>query len=180
MPVVSTRASSDIPPPEPPESTASESPLADLHPLGPDALAVRRIRDTSSVALAVLAVAAVAVVARLLWSVPVPSWTLGGLAGCGVILMAGAWVWSGIEHRRWGWRLDDDLFEVRHGVLVHHVALVPRSRIQNITTSSGPLQERRALVTLTVHTAGARTPGVSVQDIESHHADAVKAELGLV
>lgn len=153
--------------------------MADLRPLGPDALVVRRIRDTTAVAVGVLVVTAVAVLARALWSVAVPAWAFGALAGCGVILMAGTWVWSGVDHRRWRWRLDDDLFEVRHGVLVHRVALVPRSRIQNVTTSSGPLQERRALVTLTVHTAGARTPGVSVEDIESRHAEAVKAELGL-
>lgn len=96
-----------------------------------------------------------------------------------VVAAVGAW-WVPLEHRRWEWRLTDDLFEVTHGVVVRRSSLVPRSRIQNVTSAAGPLQTRLGLVTLSVHTAGARTRPVQIRDIDVGHAEAIRRSLGVV
>lgn len=147
-----------------------------LQPLGPEALAVRRIRVMLEGVVALL-LAVVAVVSIGRWAgVGIPIWLPVSVV---VVAVAGAWWWTGLDHSRWAWRLTTDLFEVRHGVLVRRIYLVPRSRIQNVTTTAGPLQRRYGLVTLTVHTAGARTRNVSIEDLDAGHAEGVRRRLGL-
>lgn len=148
-----------------------------LNPLGREALAVRRARVVIEAAV-ILVVGGVAA-----WTIPrwvggsVPWWAIP----VGVVTIAGSgWWWAGVEHSRWGWRLTEDLLEVRRGVLVRRIHLVPRSRIQNVTTTSGPLQARFGVLTVTVHTAGARTRNVSIEDIDAGHAEGIRRRLGLV
>lgn len=147
-----------------------------LQPLGREALAVRRVRVVLEALVAVV-VAIIAVLVFRRWAgVDFPLWTLlVAVAGISAL----AWWWAGVDHSRWAWRLTPDLFEVRHGVLVRRVYLVPRSRIQNVTTTGGPLQRRYGVVTLTVHTAGARTRNVSIEDLDAGHAEGVRRRLGL-
>lgn len=148
-----------------------------LQPLGPEALGVRRTRVVlESLGLVVVGGFVTFVVPRWV-DVGVPLWVLP-------VLVAGAggwgWWWAGLEHSRWAWRLTDDLLEVRRGVVVRRVHLVPRSRIQNVTTTAGPLQSRFGVLTLTVHTAGARTRNVSIEDIDAGHAESIRRRLGLI
>lgn len=147
----------------------------ELRPLGPEALAVRRIRVLIEALLVAVGAVLAALVARRA-DVEIPLWVpLAIVAGGSVV----AWWWAGLDHSRWAWRLTPDLFEVRRGVLIRRVHLVPRSRIQNVTTTTGPLQRRYGVVTLIVHTAGARTRNVSVEDLDAGHAEAVRRRLGL-
>lgn len=150
---------------------------APLQPLGPDALTVRRLRVVIG-ALAAVATATGAVIALTrLTDLSVPIWVLFPV----VVLAAGiAWWWAGVDHARWSWRLTPDQFEVRRGVLVRRVHLIPRSRIQNVTTTAGPLQRRFGVLTVTVHTAGARTPNVSIEDLDAGHAEGIRRRLGLI
>lgn len=148
-----------------------------LNQLGREALAVRRARVVIEAAV-ILVVGGVAA-----WAVPrwvggsVPWWAIP----LAVVVIAGpGWWWASVEHSRWGWRLTEDLLEVRRGVLVRRTHLVPRSRIQNVTTTSGPLQTRFGVLTVTVHTAGARTRNVSIEDIDAGHAEGIRRRLGLV
>lgn len=148
-----------------------------LLPLGPAALQVRRMRVAIQTVIILVFLLAVLIALRNLFEIVLPVWLV--LLAVGVI--AGAtWWWAGVDHARWRWRLTQDLFEVRHGVLIHRNYMVPRSRIQNVTTKAGPLQRRFGLVTLTVHTAGARTRSVSVEDIGVDHAAAIRRRLDLV
>lgn len=147
-----------------------------LQPLGPEALALRRVRVLLEALIAVVAAMVVVLAIRRWTGVAFPLWILPvAVAGTSAL----AWWWAGVDHSRWSWRLTADLFEVRHGVLVRRVHLVPRSRIQNVTTTGGPLQRRYGLVTLTVHTAGARTRNVSIEDLDAGHAEGVRRRLGL-
>lgn len=147
-----------------------------LRPLGRDALAVRRTRVVLET-VAGTAVAAGVAIALWTWTdLPIPIWSPFVVV---VVAAAFAWWWVGVDHSRWAWRLTSDQFEVRRGVLVRRVHLVPRSRIQNVTTTAGPLQRRFGVLTLTVHTAGARTPNVSVEDLDAGHAEAIRRRLGL-
>lgn len=150
--------------------------MSEMRPLGANALIVRRVRVLiTAVVLAVISVAIVIVSGRGL-DASLPWWPFVVVV---VLVAALGWWWAGVIHSRWAWRLTDDLFEVAHGVLVKHTELVPRSRIQNVTTSSGPLQSRFGIVTLTVHTAGARTRNVSVEHIDVGLAESVRRRLGL-
>lgn len=156
------------------EVTTEEMPL---QPLSREALTVRRIRVAIETAATLILIVAALVVARRLFDFAAPAW----LIVLGVLVISGiAWWWAGVDHARWRWRLSKDLFEVRHGVLVHRSYMVPRSRIQNVTTKAGPLQRRFGLITLTVHTAGARTRSVSVEDIGVDKASAIRRRLDLV
>lgn len=147
-----------------------------LHPLGREALAVRRVRILLEAFIAVGVAIVVGLAVRRWVGIDLPFWILlVGVAGISAL----AWWWAGLDHSRWAWRLTADLFEVRHGVLVRRVHLVPRSRIQNVTTTGGPLQRRYGVVTLTVHTAGARTRNVSIEDLDAGHAEGVRRRLGL-
>jgi len=148
-----------------------------LNLLGREALAVRRARVVIEAAV-ILLVGGVAA-----WAIPrwvggsVPWWAIPVAA---VAIAGPGWWWAGVEHSRWAWRLSEDLLEVRRGVLVRRIHLVPRSRIQNVTTTSGPLQTRFGVLTVTVHTAGARTRNVSIEDIDAGHAEGIRRRLGLV
>lgn len=154
----------------------------DLNRLGPDALTVKRIRLVLTAVVVGLALGA-AVGAWLV--VPASPIDLPGaipIAAAVVWLVwtAVAWVWAGVDHRRWAWRLDSELLEVRNGVLVRRSHLIPRNRIQNVTTTNGPIQTRFGVATLTVHTAGIRTPDVKIRDIDAGHAERIRRRLGLI
>jgi uncharacterized protein len=150
--------------------------VTDLAGLGADALAIRRVRvGIETVVVALLGVG-VAVLVPLFTAWSVPWWLVAVLVVANTVLSL--W-WTSVEFARWGWRLTDDLLEVRRGVVVRKTSLVPRSRIQNVTTTVGPLQRRFGVVTLSVHTAGTRTPNVSIQDLDAGHAEGIRRRLGL-
>lgn len=148
-----------------------------LQPLGREALSVRRLRVLlESLMALVVVVAALVVLERFL---DPPDWLWGVPA---LVLLAGAvgWWWAAVDYSRWRWRLTSELFEVQRGVLFRKVYLVPRSRIQNVTTQGGPLQRRFGVLTLTVHTAGMRTKNVDIHDIDARHAEEIRRRLGLL
>ena len=62
-------------------------------------------------------------------------------------------------------------------MVVQRRAIVPRSRVQHVSTNAGPLQRAFGLVRLDVHTAGARTPTVTIRDLRAGVADALRASL---
>lgn len=150
--------------------------MPDLVGLGADSLRIKRVRVLiEGAVLAVIAGVVVVLVPRWTdWSIP---WWLA--FGVVVADLAFSWWWAGVVHGRWGWRLSPDLLEVRRGVVRRHTSLVPRNRIQNVTTSVGPLQSRFGLLTLTVHTAGTRTPNVWIADMDAGHAEGIRRQLGL-
>jgi len=151
--------------------------MAELVGLGADALSIRRARVAiESIVVAALG-GAVLVGLPILTGWSVPWWAVAGLV---VLNTAVSLWWTTIDFLRWRWRLTDDLLEVRRGVIVRRTSLVPRSRIQNVTTTVGPLQSRFGVVNMTVHTAGTRTPNVAIQDLDAGHAEAIRRQLGLI
>lgn len=151
--------------------------MSEMNHLGDNALAVRRIRSLVwTLVLVVLSVVVPIGVGRVIERA-VPWWPFTLVAAA--VGVAGWW-WAKVVNDRWAWRLTDDLFEVTHGVLIRQTSLVPRSRIQNVTTSAGPLQTRFGVVTLTIHTAGARTRNAEVDHIDVGHAESIRRRLGSV
>lgn len=60
-----------------------------------------------------------------------------------------------VRHRRWHWRVTSSTVEVETGVLWCRSVIVPRSRIQYLEVSAGPLRRRLGLERIDLYTAGA-------------------------
>lgn len=150
--------------------------LAELSTLVPQAITLWRVQGVVGLAIALVATA----VAYLLLSRNGPDWTWVTAVMLGVVV---GWFLAyfftiPIRYRQWRWSLNDERLYVENGVVVHSTMLVPRNRIQNVTTDAGPLQRYYGLSTLKVHTAGMRTPNVEIPAVTHEITRLVRAELG--
>lgn len=74
-----------------------------------------------------------------------------------VLVALGAWQayrWPAIHYRYTSYRVDEEGIEIRRGVYWRVVINVPRSRVQHIDVSQGPIDRRHGLGTLVIYTAG--------------------------
>lgn len=81
------------------------------------------------------------------------------LAGivCGVVLLlqlANLIVYPIIEYIQWTYLVDDDRIEIKKGIFWRSHTVIPISRIQHVSSQSGPLQNIFKLATVEIHTAG--------------------------
>lgn len=100
------------------------------------------------------------------WLVLVACWVL--------LLLGGGFVFAGARWRRVSWRLDDDGLVIRRGVFWRSETLVPRSRVQHVDLSHGPLDRWLGLAALKVHTAGTRLAAVTLAGLEQATAEALR------
>lgn len=147
-----------------------------MNSLGPAALAVRRIHAAASGVVVGLVLLAVDVGVRVAGvEPPVPVAVVPAVVA--LVVLVPSLVLATLVHRSWAWALEPDHLRVDRGVVVRRSALIPRRRVQHVSTHVGPLQRRFGLVSLEVHTAGARTPNVVVQNLEAEVADDLRREL---
>lgn len=107
---------------------------------------------------------------------PVQGWLLG-LVALVVAVSFGAWL--GLKqytHTRW--RLDEHGLAVRRGRFWQRETRVPATRVQHLDLKRGPLQRRRDLATLVVHTAGTEHSAVSVPNLDVADAERLRDRLG--
>ena len=80
-----------------------------------------------------------------------------GLAALLVTAGATGWTLDAVERRyaAWGYAEREDDLLVRRGVLVRRTSVVPYGRMQYVDVTSGPLDRRLGLATVTMHTAAA-------------------------
>lgn len=91
------------------------------------------------------------------------------------LLGAGLGAWWGRKYfRHTAWRLDAHGLGLRRGRLWHSETRVPASRVQHLDLKRGPLQRRRDLATLVVHTAGTRHSAVSVYNLDAGDAERLR------
>ncbi len=110
---------------------------------------------------------------QLNWAVPVALGMLGLLVG------AGFGLWLGYkQYRHTYWRLDAEGLALRRGRMWQRETRVPITRVQHLDLKRGPLQRRRHLATLTVHTAGTRNNAVVVPNIDLDDAEQLRDRLG--
>ncbi len=95
----------------------------------------------------------------------------------GLFVASFGWWWAGRVYRSWRVDLDPERLRVDHGVVISRSAIVPRTRIQHVSTEQGPIQRTLGLTSLTVHTAGARTPNVDIPHLEIAAAEELRQEL---
>ena len=85
-----------------------------------------------------------------------------------------------LGRRRWqsmAWRLDAQGLRVRRGWIWRKEILVPRSRVQHLDLERGPLERRRQLATLIVHTAGTRLSALRQSGLDDADAMALRDAL---
>lgn len=147
--------------------------MTEFQPLPPKALLLMRVRSGVVVGFVAAVLVAFAVVALL-----------NEFPGVGVVsavvavaAVAGWWVLVGLVFRSYGWRLTDGTVELRHGVIVKRHAVLPRTRVQNVTVVAGPLARALGLATVTVHSAGANTPNIQLPDVSTEVGDWLRASL---
>ncbi len=112
--------------------------------------------------------------AAILDQLPIVAW-----ATLGVLVGGGFGLWLGLNRfRRTFWRLDDEGLALRRGKLWQRETRVPASRVQHLDLKRGPLQRRRDLATLVVHTAGTRHSAVTVPNLDAADAERLRDRLG--
>ncbi len=76
---------------------------------------------------------------------------------CGVVLLlqlVNLIVYPIIEYIQWTYLIDDDRIEIKKGIFWRSHTVIPISRIQHVSSKSGPLQNAFKLATVEIHTAG--------------------------
>jgi uncharacterized protein len=121
--------------------------------------------------------------ALLLWlSSPLPpQWLMLVVPAGWLLVTAGlAWLgyaWPRYEYRRTSYVLDDDGIEIRTGVIWRVVTNVPRSRVQHIDVSQGPLERSYGLGRLIIFTAGTHHSRVELPGLDYAVAFALRHHL---
>ncbi|MCU0249871.1 MAG: PH domain-containing protein [Vicinamibacterales bacterium] len=112
--------------------------------------------------------------------------SLSGAARIGLLLLwavltgLGAWHafrWPARTYSRTFYRVDEQGIEIRRGVYWRVVINVPKSRVQHIDVTQGPIERRFALGTLVVHTAGTDHANVALDGLEHGRALAIRKHL---
>jgi membrane protein YdbS with pleckstrin-like domain len=88
-----------------------------------------------------------------------------------------AYRWPLRHYQHTSYRVDDQGIEIRRGVLWRVVINVPRSRVQHIDVSQGPLGRRYGLGTLIVYTAGTDHAKVAFAGLEYGRALRIREHL---
>jgi membrane protein YdbS with pleckstrin-like domain len=94
-----------------------------------------------------------------------------------VIVMLLAWQalrWPPIAYQHTLYRVDEQGIEIRRGVHWRVVINVPRSRVQHIDVSQGPLERRYGLGTLVIYTAGTDHAKVELAGLEHGRALSIR------
>lgn len=122
-------------------------------------------------------VIAAGIVLSLALDIPWP-WSIAG-ALLGLLLGTGFATWLGLKQYRYTyWRLDEDGLAIRRGNLWQRETRVPATRVQHLDIKRGPLQRRRHLSTLVVHTAGTRHSAVTLPHLDADDAQRLRDRLG--
>lgn len=105
-------------------------------------------------------------------------WATGAWPSWAVSLLALAWPpvfafllwfaigWPSLDYRHWRYRLDHEGVEIWSGVIWRQAVTVPRSRVQHIDVTQGPLERSYGLATLSVYTAGTRYSKVDLPGLD--------------
>lgn len=87
-----------------------------------------------------------------------PGWLRMALAILWLPFTAGiallSYKWPVVEYRHCRYRIDEQLIEIESGVVWRTSIAVPRSRVQHLDVTQGPVQRRYGLGVLSIYTAG--------------------------
>ena len=150
------------------------------HSLDPRVIPLQRITGglfTAAISLGSL----VALGIVLMVGDDIPGWVRPLLPVVWLVLVGlGAWQtyrWPAIHYRYTSYRVDAEGIEIRRGVYWRVVINVPRSRVQHIDVSQGPLDRRYGLGTLLLYTAGTDHAKVELEGLEHGRALRIREHL---
>lgn len=83
----------------------------------------------------------------------------------------------GRRFRAWGYRVDGEELEVRHGVWTEVETVVPFERVQHIDIAQGPLERAFGVTRLIVHTAGTLHSQVPLPGLARATAERMRDEI---
>jgi membrane protein YdbS with pleckstrin-like domain len=83
----------------------------------------------------------------------------------------------GRRYRAWGYAIDPDELQVRHGIWTQVHTVVPLDRVQHIDVSQGPLERGFGVCRLVLHTAGTAHSQVIVPGLARPTAEAMRDEI---
>lgn len=146
----------------------------------PNSVIVERIGNV--IGLSIFAtVTFVAMLIVLLAVDALPPWArvtiVAGWLGLMLLLFARAIVWPALSYRYTRYRVTDELFRFKTGVLFRSWISVPRSRVQHTDVNQGPVERHFGISTLIVHTAGTEHASVSLGGLAYERALAIRDHL---
>jgi hypothetical protein len=97
-----------------------------------------------------------------------------------VLVGLGAWHavrWPARAYARTSYLVDEQGIEIRRGVYWRVVINVPKSRVQHIDVTQGPIDRRFELGTLVIYTAGTDHAKVALSGLEHGRALAIREHL---
>jgi membrane protein YdbS with pleckstrin-like domain len=94
-----------------------------------------------------------------------------------LLLVWHSWRWPARAYQFTSYRVDDQGIEIRKGVFWRVVINVPRSRVQHIDVSQGPIERRFGLGTLVIYTAGTDHAKVELEGLEHGRAMRIREHL---
>lgn len=94
-----------------------------------------------------------------------------------VLLTWHSYRWPAIDYRHQSYRVSDLGIEIRRGVIWRRAIVVPRSRVQHIDVSQGPLERRLGLGRLAIYTAGTEYAMVSLAGVTHESALGIRDRL---
>ena len=176
-------ATEDAAPPPQPEPTAPSvlevRPDGREYPLDPRHVTVERISGW----IAFVAIAGPSLVGLLVANIVAPlSLDVRLLMLAAWLFVAGwlAWgaqIWPPIAHRHASYRVDDEVIEIKRGVVWRRVITIPRSRVQHTDVSQGPLERNYGLGTLVIFTAGTEHARVQLAGLDHRVALRIRDHL---
>lgn len=150
-----------------------------MDPMQPLPPSVRRLWQmvalSTGIGLVVALAAIELAVRRQVDDVPGPALLVPVTAGA--VVGGLAFTWAGLAYRAWRFELTDAWVRASWGVVQHYTATVPRNRVQTLTSHNGPLDRLLGLTTITIHTAGAGSPNVSIPHLEDTTVEWLRGEL---
>jgi uncharacterized protein len=171
----------DVPGPEPAAADAPPTPAAPalppiadgvVHRLDPRVVPFDRLVGmivTGCISLALLITISIVIANGTVrgWRIAL---VLGSVLVVSALLAWVTYVWPPIDYRRVSYRVDADGIEIHWGVFWRSVISVPRSRVQHIDVSQGPLQRSYGLGTLRIYTAGTEHAQVDLPGLDHTRA----------
>jgi len=85
--------------------------------------------------------------------------------------------WPPLEYRHSRYRVDDEIIEIQRGVVFRQNIAVPRSRVQHLDVTQGPMMRRYGLAQLSIYTAGAEYSQVTVAGLAFEVAQSLRDRL---
>jgi len=150
------------------------------HSLDPRAIPMQRVTGgLTAAAIALGSLVALAIVMLVADNLAAWQRVLMGLAWLVLAVLGATFVdrWPVRSYDHTSYRIDDLGIEIRRGVYWRVVINLPRSRVQHIDVSQGPIDRRYGLGTLVLYTAGTDHAKVALGGLEHGRALRIREHL---